>query len=199
MRTMRTCIAVASLFVLLGSSGCGSSPSSLTPEQYGAKYQFSSTTISGWAQDTAAGPLWAGTDLVGAGGLDGGAGVYTDGPTGPNTRGFKMAMFQNLQGPGDNYCTFWAMDFGTAANAAAIFSYQKGQHNATVAIPPYDLSVAAGDIEQYADNVYATFGTSYFELQFSGFGDQTSTTGTGCTTLCTTAANFLAVLKAKTN
>ena len=124
--------------------------------------------------------------------IDGAAGFYEN-------DGFRQGMHQDLQGPGYNYCIFWAMDFGTAANATTMFNDKKAEQRASVTIPGYDLSVAAGNISQYADPVFAHFGASYFELQLSGFGDQTSTTSTGCTTACSAAAQFLALLKSKTN
>jgi hypothetical protein len=194
MRTVRTCLAVASLFVVFGTSGCGSSPSSapLTADQYGAKYKFADSAISGWTQDTSSGTphYWAGTDLVTV--VDGAAGFYEN-------DGFRQGMYQDLQGPGYNYCTFWAMDFGTAANATTMFNDKKAEQGASVTVPGYDLSVAAGNISPFSDPVFAHFGASYFELQLSGFGDQTPTTGTGCTTACSAAAQFLALLKSKTN
>ena len=189
-KIMRTLSAVASLFLALGVSGCGSSPSApLTPDQFGAKYKFSATDIPGWVQDpNDSGAYWAGTDLVGGGQLDGAAGAYT-------VKGFVQGMFQSLVGPDPQIATVWAMDFGTAANAQSMFTWKVTDQSASIGIPPYDASAALGASTATGLNIFAWVKASYFELVVEGLGSQTSA---ACTE-CPVAKQFLDVLKSKTN
>lgn len=183
--------AFASLFLTLGVSGCGSSPSApLTAAQFGAKYKFSPTDISGWQLDPTNSNAFQVLDESTSDNLttliDGGAGLYTD-------RGCTMTVYQSLVGPnGETADPVYAMDFGTAAHATAMFNYQAGNLTSTpVSVPGFGSSVAIGYSALASTTVYAHFSAMYFELTLSGFADQTSP--------YQTAAQFLTVFQTKTN
>lgn len=171
-----------------GTGGGGSTGSAtLTPAQFGDKYKFSTTDVSGWgpadpATDPTAYNVYNGGDeLVGR--LDGGD-VYT-------SRGCRVSMYQDVAGPDPEICTVVAMDFVTSDNATTMFTYQQTS-GASLAIPGYGASdVLGSNFALGGQNVFAHFKASYFELQFSGFTDATSAGAA--------AKQFLDVLKAKTN
>lgn len=171
-----------------GTGGGGSTGSAtLTPAQFGDKYKFSTTDVSGWgpadpATDPTAYNVYNGGDeLVGR--LDGGD-VYT-------SRGCRVSMYQDVAGPDPEICTVVAMDFVTSDNATTMFAYQQTS-GASLAIPGYGASDALGsNFALGGQNVFAHFKASYFELQLSGFTDATSAGAA--------AKQFLDVLKAKTN
>ncbi len=182
-------IRLALVCLTLGSlgSGCGSNKTSntLDPNGFGNKYKFADNEISGWKQDPAADPLWtgAGTDLHNK--IDGGESTYLN-------RGCLLAMYQNLAGPDPQGCTVVAMDFGTADNSTAMFTYEQQQTSASIQIPSFDATVAIAYPVLSGITVYAHIKATYFELQLDGFGsDQTSA--------AQMATQFLNVLKAKTN
>jgi hypothetical protein len=190
--TIRSTVLSSVVCLLLGLSaaGCGSGGSTgstpLTAAQFGDKYKFSATDVSGWAQAPASDPTAynvynGGDELVGR--LDGGD-VYT-------SRGCRVSMYQDLVGPDPEICTVVAMDFGTSDNATTMFTYQQTS-GASNTIPGYGASDAIGsNFSLGGQNVFAHFQASYFELQLSGFADATSAGAA--------AKLFLDVLKAKTN
>jgi hypothetical protein len=180
-------IRLSLVCVFLVSLGCGSSKTSntLDPTGFGNKYKFADNEMSGWKQDPAADPLWtgAGTDLHNK--IDGGEATYL-------SKGCLLAMYQNLVGPDPQGCEVVAMDFGTADNATAMFTYQQQQTSASIQIPQFDATAAIAYPVMSGITVYAHIKATYFELQLIGYGsDQTSA--------AQMATQFLNVLKAKTN
>jgi hypothetical protein len=191
-RVARTCFAVASFSLLLGGSGCGSSPSSgprpIDPTAFGAQFKIADNEIQGWTLNSAADSFWAGTDLVGGPGIDGAAATYTD-------RGFRQGMFQYLSGPDSQTCTIEALDFGTADAATAMYAYAQANFvSHSVAIPNYGSSTAIGGAAISGVTAYAHFGATYLEVGLSGLGDQTAS----CTQ-CPLAQTFLDEFKKKSN
>jgi hypothetical protein len=201
-RSIKTVLALAPLLLSLGGSGCGSNTAGtgggaggttattgpLNAADFGQKYKFSATDIAGWQQDPSdpgAYVTYTGGELVQS--IDGAAGIYTD-------KGAMVMMYQSLVGPDPQIAVVWAMEFGTEALAAAMVDWERTDKTATVSIPGYSNSVAIGYGTISGFTVYAHVKTSYFEVQLSGLGDQTST----CSE-CPVAAKFLDILSSKTN
>ncbi|MGA7740963.1 MAG: hypothetical protein ABSF35_06045 [Polyangia bacterium] len=82
------------------------------------------------------------------------------------------------------------MDFGTAANATSMFTYEQGLNSAAVPIPQFDVSAAIGVSVLGGITAYAHFNASYFEVQLTGYADQASA--------ASVATQFLQVLQSKT-
>ncbi len=175
------------LFLVAGSSGCGSSPSSpaVDPAAFAKKYKIADNQIQNWTQDPSTDPSanWSGTDLVSSG-IDGGNERY-------DSRGFKQGLFQTLDGPSQQQCNFRAMDFGTDANATTMFTYSVQGAGATVPVPPFDISVAAGEAVMGGATVFAHFKASYFEVYMTGYADTASAIAD--------SAPFLTVFQTDTN
>ena len=158
-------------------------------KEFGQHYKFADNELPGWIQnpDTSSRPftVWKGEDLVGL--IDGEADYYVD-------RGCLLSMYQNLigpNGPDSQVCTVVAMDFGTDANADSMFSSQKVNTSAIVAIPQYDTLVAIASSGILGNiTAYAHFKEMYFELQLSGYYLQDSS--------CSEAKQMLKVLESKT-
>ena len=186
--TRRTGLAFVCLLIGLGSSGCGSSPTSstLAPDAFGQRYRFADNEIPNWSQNSASNAFWTGkgTDLHLK--IDGGEMAYT-------SKGCLVAMYQDLVGPDPNTqaCTVVAMDFGTNDQANEMFTYEQQLTQASVPIPPYDPSIAIGASVLGGVTAYAHFKASYFEVQLTGYADQGSA--------ASVAALFLQKLQSKTN
>jgi hypothetical protein len=189
------------LFAVYAVLGCGSSTTSGTgaagtggtggggasgggdPTAFGNTYKISDNVeMPGWTQDPTT-PLWTGrgTDLSSI--IDGGNVPYLQ-------HGCLLAMYQSLVGPDPQICTLVAMDFGTAANATSMFTYEQQLTSADVPIPGYDASVAIGYSVLAGITAYAHINASYFEVQLSGYTDNASA--------AQVAAQFLNVMKTKT-
>jgi hypothetical protein len=172
-RTSSAFFVFGCLFLVAGGSGCGSSPSSpsssaVDPAAFAQKYKIADNQIPNWTQDPSTDPSanWSGTDLV-ASGIDGGNERY-------DSRGFKQGLFQTLDGPNQQQCNFRAMDFGTDANATTMFTYAVQNAGATVPVPPFAISVAAGETVIGGATVFAHFKASYFEVYMTGYADTAS-------------------------
>jgi hypothetical protein len=168
-----------------GAGGAGSTSSAFDANAFGQRYKFSNNELPGWTQPTAAEDPIAfdvytgGDELVSR--LDGGD-IYT-------ARGCRMSMFQDLVGPDPEICTVVAMDFVTSANANSMFLYQKS-NGASVAIPGFGTADALASFFALGGMVaYAHFNALYFEVQLSGFANQTSA--------ASMAAQFLGVFRSK--
>jgi hypothetical protein len=191
-KSIKTVLAAAALFVGLVGSGCGSNTTTpsgpLDATAFGKKYQLAANEVAGFQQDSTdpgAYSTYSGGELVQQ--IDGAAGVYTE-------NGARVEMFQSLVGPSPQIANFYAMDFVTDAAATAMFAWEQKDKAATTAVPGYDTSVAVGYGTLSGFVLYAHFKASYFEVTLSGFGDQSST----CSA-CPVAAQFLHVLSSKTN
>jgi hypothetical protein len=173
-----------------GGGGAGGT-GLLSAAQFGQKYRFADNQLPGWKQAPAADDpdafdVYTGTDELVAR-IDGAADSYY---------GFRVAMFQDLVGPDPQTCNVVAMDFVTDAQATAKFAYQR-ENGASTAIPGYDRSVAIASTDLAGITVYAHFKALYFELQMSGYADQSYNVDLNKAT--TVAAQFLGVLKTRTS
>jgi hypothetical protein len=179
--TVCSFVAVASL-ACSGSSDQGGVPQD--ENSFGAKYKLANNEVTAWTQDTSANgySVWTAANLTDK--IDGAAPAYT-------SRGLKFAMYQKMLGSGLQNCIVVAMDFGTDAQATAMFAYQKEVTSAADAVPQYDASVAIGYPGLSGMTVYAHFKASYFELQLDGYADPTSASQA--------ATPFLKVLEKKSN
>jgi hypothetical protein len=165
-RTLMTLSVFAGLFSAAGGFGCGSSPSSIPIDTaaFGEKYKIADNQINGWTEDPSG--YWTGTDLQ-TSGIDGGNMEYDD-------NGFRQGMFETLNGPTPQVCHLRAMDFGDDANASKMFSDAVTSNAASIAIPPFDISVAAADSVIGGIKTVAHFGASYFEVSLGGYADPNS-------------------------
>jgi hypothetical protein len=171
-RTLRNISVFVGLFSAAGGFGCGSSPSSIPidPAAFGEKYKIADNQINGWTEDPSG--YWTGTDLR-TSGIDGGNMEYDD-------NGFRQGMFETLNGPTPQnaltpqVCHLRAMDFGDDAHASKMFSDAVTSNAASIAIPPFDISVAAADSVIGGIKTVAHFGASYFEVTLGGYADQNS-------------------------
>jgi hypothetical protein len=88
---------------------------------------------------------------------------------------------------------FFIMDFGTVANATAMYQSQKSyfdQVPSSAGIAGFDLSEAFADTAKNGGvTAYCHFGKFYFELPFSGFSNHLDALGP--------AAQFLTLLKSR--
>jgi hypothetical protein len=197
MKTISTGLAVVSLFLAVGGSGCGSSPSTsgpLSATALGAKYKFSPTDIAGWQLDpndpTSFQVLDESTPNNLIRFMDGGADAYTN-------AGCRVTVYQSLVGPnGEIAGNFFSMDFVSDAQATAMFNSKKSDYSASDPIAGFDGSVAIGHSVFIGGslsmvNVFAHFKAMYFELTLSGFADQAS--------FYQGAAQLVNVAKSKTN
>ncbi len=172
-----------------GSGGISGTGGALDPTAFGNLYKISGTTqMPGWTQDTnpatAATALLTGSATTLVNVIDGGNKPYLD-------NGCLLYMYQNLVGPDPQLCRLVAMDFGTAANATSMFTYEQQLRNATTPIPGFDASTAIGYSVLSGITAYAHFKASYFEVQLTGYADDTSA--------AQVAAQFLTVMQTKTN
>jgi hypothetical protein len=191
-RTTLTTLCVAGLALAAAScSGSSNASGPLSPTAFGQKFKFADNALPGWTQapasdDPAAFNVYTSTDDLVAR-IDGAADAY---------EGFRVAVFQDLMGPDPQTCNVVTMDFVTAAKATDKFTYQK-DNGATTTIPGYDGTVATASTNLTGINVYAHFNALYFELQMSGYMDQSQNLDLNKAT--SAAAQFLAVLKTKSN
>ena len=173
------------------TGGAGGGGAVLAPTAFGQKFKFADNELSGWTQtpaadDPAAFDVYTSTDdLVGR--IDGAADAYD---------GFRVAVFQDLMGPDPQTCNVVTMDFVIDSKATDKFTYQK-DNGASTPIPGYDESVAIASTNLTGINVYAHFNALYFELQMSGYMDQSQNLDLNKAT--SAAAQFLGVLKTKSN
>jgi hypothetical protein len=185
------CVAGLALAAVACSGGNSAGPTVLSPTEFGQKFKFADNALPGWTQakadvDPAAFNVYTSTDDLVAR-IDGAADAYA---------GFRVAVFQDLMGPDPQTCNVVTMDFVTAAKATDKFTYQK-DNGATTTIPGYDGTVATASTNLTGINVYAHFNALYFELQMSGYMDQSQNLDLNKAT--SAAAQFLAVLKTKSN
>jgi hypothetical protein len=166
-----------------GAAGSGGT-SSPDPNAFEQKFKLSDNEIAGWKQDTGPGALAVFTADHLTDAIDGAAPDYT-------SRGCRVAMYQNLIGPGEETCRLVAMDFGTDANATSMVQFERNLTSASIQVPPYDASVAIASEVLSGITAYAHFKSSYFEVQLTGFSDLSSAVQA--------AASFLGVLQAKAN
>jgi hypothetical protein len=157
------------LFSAAVGAGCGSSPSSpsttpLDPTAFGLKYKIADNQINGWTEDPSG--YWTGTNLIESG-IDGGNMAY-------DSNGFRQGMFETLVDGPDQKCYLRAMDFGDDAHASKMFSDAVKSNAASIAIPPFDISVAAADSVIGGIKTVAHFKASYFEVSLTGYADQNS-------------------------
>ncbi|MGB8296872.1 MAG: hypothetical protein WCG85_15695 [Polyangia bacterium] len=199
-RPARTCFAVASFFLILGGSSCGSSNSNSSPPtvadagpptatELGNQYKFSPTDLNGWQLDPNDPAnfqvLQEGTPTDLYSFMDGGSDLYTN-------NGCTITIYESLIATYPKTATFYAMYFGTATNATTMFNDQKTTFAASGSIPGFDASVAIGYPGLASETVFAHFGAMYIELVVSGFGSDTASA-------YQTAAQILTVLKSKTH
>jgi hypothetical protein len=180
------CVAGLALAAVACSGGNSAGPTVLSPTEFGQKFKFADNALPGWTQakadvDPAAFNVYTSTDDLVAR-IDGAADAYA---------GFRVAVFQDFM-----TCNVVTMDFVTAAKASDKFTYQK-DNGATTTIPGYDGTVATASTNLTGINVYAHFNALYFELQMSGYMDQSQNLDLNKAT--SAAAQFLAVLKTKSN
>ena len=170
-----------------GTTGTGSTSATLDADAFGKKYKVKDNELSGWtlvptSDDPTAFAVYTGNDeLVGR--IDGAADAYSE-------RGCRVTMYEDMQGPDPQLCTVVAMDFVTNDQANSMFSYQK-DNGASVLIPGYDGSVAIAYSTLTGLTAYAHFKAMYFEVQLSGYADQSSSSAV--------AAQFLKLLESRTN
>ncbi|HJX64406.1 MAG TPA: hypothetical protein VJ860_10710 [Polyangia bacterium] len=196
-RVARTCLAVASLFLLLGGSGCGSSNSNAAPPtaadagpptaaELGARYKLDPNDVPGWQLDPSDSQAFqildesTPTNLLSF--MDGGADLYTN-------AGCTVTLYESLVSANQEIAVIWAMYFGTDAKATAMF--QTNSVGASVSIPNYNASAAIGKSALVLHVVYAHIGAMYYEMQMSGFTDATSA--------FQAASQILNVFKSKTH
>ena len=165
-RTVRTLSCLASLFSAAVGAGCGSSPSStpLDPAAFGQKYKIADNQIPGWTEDPSG--YWTGTNLIESG-IDGGNMAY-------DSNGFRQGMFETLVDGPNQSCELRAMDFGDDVHATKMFAAAVKTNSASIAIPPFDISVAAADSVIGGIKTVAHFKASYFEVSLLGYADQSS-------------------------
>lgn len=172
-------------------SACGSSSSkstALDPTTFGKQYAFANNSVSGWQQatdSTNGTPFEVCTPATLEQRIDGGSEDYV-------SRGLVLAMYQVLIGPDPQSCTVVAMDFGTADNATAMFTYEQQHTSASIQIPQFDASVAIAYPVLSGITVYAHVNAMYFELQLMGYGSDQATPAQVATQLLNT-------LKSKTH
>jgi hypothetical protein len=186
-RTSSAFFVFGCLFLVAGISGCGSSPSSpaVDPAAFAKKYTIADNQIQNWTQDPSTDPSdnWSGTNLISSG-IDGGNERY-------DSKGFRQGLFQTLDGPNGQICNLRDMDFGTDTNATAMFTYSVQGSGSTLPVPPFAISVAAGETVMGGATVFAHFKASYFEVSMTGYADTTSA--------ISDAAQFLTVLQTDSN
>jgi hypothetical protein len=187
-RAARTCFAVTSFLVLLGGAGCGSGGQSMAAE-LGQQYKLSPTDVAGWQLDPNDSAnfqvLQEGTPNNLESFMDGNSDLYTN-------AGCTISIYESLVGPTPYTATFYAMYFGTAASATAMFSAQQTTYAASDTIPGFDSSVAIGFGGTAHRTIFAHFDAMYIELVVTGYGSDS-------TSAYQAAAKILTVLKAKTN
>jgi hypothetical protein len=157
---------------------------------FGQRYKFADNELTGWTQDTntVTSPftVWRADSLVGL--WDGGAGLYL-------ARGCLVTMVQNMigpNGPDSQICEVVAMDFGTSANADSMFVSQIRSANVQVPIPGFDGAAAMAGGEMFGNIIgYAHFNQMYFEVQMSGYYDQSASSAA--------AGQLLKILQQKVN
>lgn len=169
-RVARACFTVASFLLLLGGSGCGSGNSSPpTPTELAAQYKFDPNDVSGWQLDPndsqAFQTLVEGTVTDLKSFMDGGSDLYTN-------AGCTVTLYESLVSTNQELDVIWAMYFGTAAKAAAMFVTNSA--GASQSIPNYNASDAIGKSALTVHTVYAHIGAMYYEMTLSGFNDATS-------------------------
>ena len=171
-RVARACFAVTSFFLILGGAGCGSSNSNAAPPtaaELGAQYKFDPNDVPGWQLDPndsmAFQILEEGTPADLFSFMDGGSDLYTN-------AGCTVTLYESLRSTNQELDVIWAMYFGTAAKAAAMFVTNSA--GASQSIPNYNASDAIGKSALTVHTVYAHIGAMYYEMQASGFNDATS-------------------------
>jgi hypothetical protein len=182
------------------TNGGGSSTAPQTLASFGQKFELTNTDVAGWTSETAATGVpyqtWLGSDYVTQ--VDGTAAKYTD-------QGAEFVAQQYMDGPNQAQCIILSMDFGTEANAQAMFNVStKGYLDAGLSLTPIEswpqTSVSAYGTD-YTLTVYATFGQYYFEIALDGTLAYPASFATGCAgngTACADLNNFITVCKAKT-
>jgi len=189
-RAARTCFAVTSLFLILGGSSCGSNNSGPpTAAQLGKQYKLSPTDVAGWQLDPNDSAnfqiLEEGKPNNLESFMDGNSDLYTN-------AGCTISIYESLVGPTPYTATFYAMYFGTAASATAMFGAQQVTYAASDTITGFDPAVAIGYGGAAHRTIFAHFDAMYIELVVSGYGSDS-------TSAYDAAAKILTVLKAKTN
>ncbi len=181
-RFLVACLSTAFCF-----SGCGSN--TVAPADASAAMAFgdiykiaNDPQLPGWKQAEAT-LLWTGTGTELSSIIPGDNVPYLQ-------RGCLLAMYQTLTGGESQSCRLVAMDFGTAVNATAMFTYQQQVSSVAVSIPGYDASTALAYAVDDGINAYAHLKSLYFEVQLSGSYEDPSA--------AQVAAQFLDVMWART-
>jgi hypothetical protein len=146
---------------------------------------FTNAEISPWKADSVA--YYQGTALYN--GIDGGAGQYLD-------KGLIKTAIQFLAddaSPSNDSlnCSAYIMDFGTSANATAMFNTMMSNVIDKKAFASFPNSVAGLDYSPVIGiSAYAHFNRFFFQLDLQGYNDKTKAIDD--------AEKFLTILKSKT-
>jgi hypothetical protein len=170
---------IASLFIACPSSN---GPKAAVPL---ASMIFTDAEISPWRSDTVA--YYQGTALYN--GIDGGAGQYLD-------QGLIKTAIQFLvddASPSNDSlnCSAYIMDFGTSANATAMFNTIMSRAVDKKTFTSFPSTIAGFDDSPLVGIIaYAHFSRFFFQMDLKGYSDKTKAIDD--------AERFLTILKSKT-